>query len=268
MAEVDRRHFTELYSKDLDAFLDPKDDTRPSLGTSAANKVVMIEYKVFKAFRDRVFGQQTLRRNKYVPELLPWSNEQARKGLGIGIGTDLELLKPFSGIFEAQGPNERASLSPESSLGTAADQSQMSMRRIKGIFAAGESEIFEAGMESKFSEGLVETVKQYGQYAMNAIAELIPGDNTEPEVAAEALCVLGDLDDATTYGSRSSLLIESLESKSSRVREGAILGLSCLQDPRSIPLLKEARENEPYGFLRQYIKQVLQILEERVNEEI
>jgi len=166
-------------------------------------------------------------------------------------------------FFEAQEPNERAVLSLESSLRR---QPEL-IRRIEDLFAAGEGEIFEAGEESEFSKGLVEVVKQYGAEAVKVVDNLILGNRTHPTVAAEALCVLGDLDDTATYESRSLLLTKSVGSKSSRIREGAILGLCHTNDYRSITALKGAYASEPYAFLREYIEQVLQILEEHVREE-
>jgi len=87
---------------------------------------------------------------------------------------------------------------------------------------------------------------------------------TNLSIISDTLCELGDLDDEETHTERLAILSMNLSSKSSRVREGAILGLSRLGDPRSIDDLKAARENEPYEFLQGYMEQVIEALKDNI----
>ena len=66
--------------------------------------------------------------------------------------------------------------------------------------------------------------------------------------------------DELAHDERLSVLIKGLTNKSSRIREEAILGLSRLGGPNSIPHLEAARRNEPYKFLRRYMDKVIERL--------
>ena len=177
-----------------------------------------------------------------------------------------------SQIATTIGPNAPPETYPRSVISIADTEEELVavelqeavMQKIEDVLAIGAGEIFEPGAESEFAEALTEGVRRYGSSAVRVIANHILGGAIGATVASEALCILGDLDDTLTLDDRLSLLIKSLENESSRIREGAILGLSRLGDPRSIDYLKASHRSEPYGFLQQDMSQVLQVLERRV----
>jgi len=138
---------------------------------------------------------------------------------------------------------------------------QKVMDEIKSLFIAGREEFFEDGMESRFSKGLISAIGKYGELAIDVISDLILGEKVSPEVASEALRWIGYIDDDATYESRLHLLKESLKCSSPRVRDGAGLGLSFMNDPRAIGLLKEAIQKENIKLLRRNMEQVLEQLE-------
>jgi hypothetical protein len=132
---------------------------------------------------------------------------------------------------------------------------------IKPLFIAGREEFFEDGMESRFSKGLISAIEKYDDLAIDVISDLILGEKISPEVASEALRWIGKIEHNATYENRLHLLEQSLKCSSAKVRDGAILGLSFLNDFRAIDSIKEAIQKENIKLLRRNMGQVLEQLE-------
>ncbi|MEH1898196.1 MAG: HEAT repeat domain-containing protein [Nostoc sp.] len=135
--------------------------------------------------------------------------------------------------------------------------SEIIYSELETLFITGKEEYFEDGFESNFSRGLVSCVQKYGNDAIEAITCFIVYEKISPEVASEALRWLGEINHAESYKFRLWLLERSLNCPSSRVRDGAILGLSYLNDPHAITYLEQAIEQEKIIELREDMKQVL-----------
>ena len=135
---------------------------------------------------------------------------------------------------------------------------------IEALFIAGKQEYFEDGVESKFSRGLVSCIQKYGDKAIEAITCVILYERVNPEVASEALRWLGEINHPESYKFRLWLLERSLSISSSKVRDGAILGLSYLNDPHAIHYLEQAIEQEKIIELRDDMKQVLSQLKREI----
>lgn len=132
---------------------------------------------------------------------------------------------------------------------------------IEAIFWAGREECFEDGLQSTFSKTLESLVKECGKDALEVITILIVYERVEPEVASEALRWLGRIEHLESYEYRRWLLERSLSSFSSRVRDGALLGLSSMDDKRSIKHLKVAISRETNSELEADMKSLVEQLE-------
>jgi hypothetical protein len=132
--------------------------------------------------------------------------------------------------------------------------------RVEALFIGAKEEVFEDGMESEFSKGLVSTIREYSDAAMEVVANLIVHEKVNPEVASEVLRWLGNVDHTPTYDKRLWLLERSLHCSSARVRDGATLGLASLDHPHAIPYLEGAIQREQSEELREDMKQVLEQL--------
>jgi hypothetical protein len=166
--------------------------------------------------------------------------------------------------IETHSPEKYAEAPPSST--TYLPSSETVEQELRRLFAAACDEIFEDGMESVFSRGLVSLIKKYGNAAVETVTNFIAGEVVNPEVASEALRWLGHIDDPFTYRNRLLLLERSLWHSSARVRDGAILGLASLDDPSAIPYLEEAIEREQIQELRRYMIQVLDQLKNTQRE--
>lgn len=133
-------------------------------------------------------------------------------------------------------------------------------KRMRALFTAAKEEVFQDGYESEFSKELISLVSRYGEQAMEPIIRLIVNEQVNPEVAAEALRWLGEIEEPLSRSSRRWLFERSLYSSSSRVRDGAILALASLDDPHAIPYLRRAIEQESCPELREDMEQVLEQL--------
>ena len=116
-------------------------------------------------------------------------------------------------------------------------------------------------MESNFSRALVEKVTEGKTKVVEILAALVVAEQMNAEVLSEALRCLGHMEDNETYALRRWTLEQGLYSSSPRIRDGAALGLSFLDDPHAIPYLKEAVERESIQMLREDLKQILELVE-------
>lgn len=133
--------------------------------------------------------------------------------------------------------------------------------KIGTIFWKAKEEVFEDGMESTFSQQLNSVIRKCGNDAVEAITCLIVYERVDSEVAGEALRWLGRIDHAESYQYRRWLLERSLSLSSSRVRDGAVLGLASMDDKHAISYLKSAIEKEQCFELKADMKLVLEQLE-------
>lgn len=134
-------------------------------------------------------------------------------------------------------------------------------RKIAVLFEAAQDQYFEDGMESEFSRGLTALIAAYGNMTVHELAYLVLSEKVNAEVASEALRWLGNMPHGSSCHCRLWLLERSLLCSSPMVRDGAILGLASLDDPRAIPYIKRAIEREQCEALRKNMEQVLVQLE-------
>ncbi len=130
----------------------------------------------------------------------------------------------------------------------ARDQSAVRMKvieeELRAFFAAGREEFFEDGMETEFSRRLVALIDRYGDVAIEILADLILGEQVDSEVASEALRWIGQIENPLTQRQRRWLLERSLSSAHASIRDGAVLGLSFMDDPAAISSIARALEQE------------------------
>ena len=132
--------------------------------------------------------------------------------------------------------------------------------KIEQLIICDSGEIFEDGMESRFSRKLVALIKQYGNDAIDAIGELIRQRRMNVENVAEAMRWLGHIEHPPTHHKRLQLLTRGLVDEEYRVRDGAILGLESLGSPEAIPALEKAISSEKYPELRYDIQALVERL--------
>lgn len=138
------------------------------------------------------------------------------------------------------------------------EEIRQSISRLLGI---GQQEHFEDGMENDFSRGLTSLIETYAEPAVEELAALLESGKVNAELAAETLVCLGRIEEGVTYLKRRTLLEEALSSSSHFIRDGALVGLSYLDDPHAISHLRLAIEREMNTQLRRYMQQLLREVE-------
>lgn len=121
-------------------------------------------------------------------------------------------------------------------------------------------EFFEDGMDSNFSQELLLSVIDYGNAAIDAIAEYLFSSMANADVGSETLRRLADIRDPRILATRWALLQRSLKHRSSRVRDGAVLAFASLDDHRALEFLQDAMGEEPVPELRRLIQKVIKQL--------
>ena len=125
------------------------------------------------------------------------------------------------------------------------------------LFNVAKEEVLEDGIESGFSNGLIDLVMKYDQAAIDGITTLILDRSCNEELASEALRWLSRMEHSLTYDRRLWLFERCLASRSARIRDAASVALASLDDAHAITYLEEAISREQYDELRDDMTQIL-----------
>lgn len=136
---------------------------------------------------------------------------------------------------------------------------------VSALFEAAAGEIFEDGIESRFSQGLVSLITSLGNAAVKSVADIIISGHANSEVSSEALRWIGRLDNPQSSSNRLWLLESCLNCGSAKIRDGAILGLASMDNPKAIPYIKNAMEREHLSELKKDMQQVIDQLENTIG---
>ncbi len=129
-------------------------------------------------------------------------------------------------------------------------------RKTQAILLHAMDELFEDGVESKLSRDLELLVRECGVTAIDALRS-IDAVVVRPSVVAEALRTLGKIEDVATRDSRFAVLSHFLGHMSPVIRNGALIGLSVMEDPRAIPYLQAALARERNADLKRFIERTM-----------
>lgn len=138
---------------------------------------------------------------------------------------------------------------------------------IRNLFSLATFIALEPGMSNSFSEGLEEVVEKHGEFALREIQNIVLSEETASSIALEALKYVGNSDSRVWHDERRAMLETCLrKSRSAWVRDGAGLGLSFLDDSRSVPALEKAIERESSETLKEDLQLVLDQLQRTALE--
>lgn len=200
------------------------------------------------------------------PELSPSLRQRLGRLLRHwGTSTEMPEFVPSSFILHPSVVFKETGILPGSAT-VPYDPPQELKERFDYLFALAKEEVFEDGMESEFSRSLVTLIEKYQDAALEVLTELIIGGNMNPEIASEALRWIGHIENPVTHRARLKLLEHGLFSPSARIRDGAILGLASMDDPRAMRSLEQAIEDEEVPELHDDMMDVLEQLRDTLLE--
>lgn len=131
---------------------------------------------------------------------------------------------------------------------------------ISGIFERAEDVYFEADVNSRLTQELDQAFSTFGAAIFIPLALLTIHGKTG--VVSEVLRWVGQLEDEKTIECRREVLLVGLSRQATIVRDGAVLGITSMDDPFFIAPLKATLKQEASEQLREDILQVLQQLQE------
>ncbi len=120
-------------------------------------------------------------------------------------------------------------------------------------------------MESVFSLSLASFIESYQELAIHIISRIVASGNIDKVVAMETLRQVGLSEHERTYDERLDLLLENLHSNLVMVRYGAMYGLSSMDDPKTIPDIERAYEQETDPYLQKYMHAALEQLRDTLS---
>lgn len=130
------------------------------------------------------------------------------------------------------------------------------------IFNRAESEEFQTGYDSILSRQLTAAILDGGPRELHSIELMLLNEGHSNRVKAEVLKILGDLVDLDSHLKRYFILEAYLFCVDSSLRDAALIGISCMNDPIAIPALERAMITESIPELRRDIRSVLVELKE------
>ena len=133
-------------------------------------------------------------------------------------------------------------------------------QELVGYINAARNERFEDGMESRFSERVRKSILSGGADAVRAWAHALAIKNNAHETTEEFLRIIGNLKDQKSHEKRREVLTGMLRHGEPAIRDAAGLGLAALDDPTTLPALKEALDLEPEEWVRKGLRQVAEQL--------
>ena len=122
-------------------------------------------------------------------------------------------------------------------------------------------EIFDSDISDYFTNALTKLALEYGIPVINVIRKIISNDIINHDMTNELLKALGRIEDSNTKEIRFNVLMNSLNNDSATIRDGAVSGLSFLDDKRSLSQLRVLYENETAPIFKRNIEVAIENLE-------
>lgn len=193
---------------------------------------------------------------------IPTQVSMWRPGLVVATAVLLAALSSGGSEFGAFGSSARRKEGDEfSDAGTAVPEIDADLLdEIRTLFDEGATEFFHDGLHSEFSRSLLALIASRGNAALRAIGRYVLSDASKPDVVSEALRWLADHQDSALANEQWRVLLQALRHPDPRVRDGAVIGFSSLDNPRALPVLKAARGAETIHELGRLLDVVIEQL--------
>lgn len=127
-------------------------------------------------------------------------------------------------------------------------------------YSSLESENDEVNPE--FKEKLAKWFIRYNECATEIINTFISGHLNDDALNVELLSFIGDVNNASSFRERASLLCNYLQSKNPKLRYGAIIGISNINSLQLKSNLEDALKKETLPILKNTIKAILEQITE------
>lgn len=141
-------------------------------------------------------------------------------------------------------------------------------RELFALLGQGSQEKIEDGFESQFEREFKQLFETNPTYTMEALHFAIHDAQFSTDVIRATLKVIGwcTVEDRIADLQR-KLFEDALRSSSYDIREGALIGLSSLNDPQTLRIIQRSASNEKNSFLRQIYDTIIKQLQDTDHAE-
>ncbi len=129
------------------------------------------------------------------------------------------------------------------------------------IFDSYQHEEFDADIAYEFTNTLAILIRANGKPIIRIINNLIKKFDLSNDIISETLKALGRIENENTKEERYQLLMGLIKDDSAIIRDGAVSGLSFLDDRRALPQIRMLFETEAVPILKSNIKVAIRSLE-------
>lgn len=124
---------------------------------------------------------------------------------------------------------------------------------IRNLLDSLEDEEFETEIDN-YTVNFANIIQSRGRSVIGIINKLIDRSEISDNLMYKMLQLIGRLTDETTYSDRFMLLLRCLEDKGAVIRDGAVIGLSFMDDKDALPYLAKAFSKEIVPTLKRNIE--------------
>ena len=129
------------------------------------------------------------------------------------------------------------------------------------IFDSYQHEEFDTDIAYDFTNALDRLIVANGKPAVRIINNLIKKNVLDNDLISETLKALGRIEDENTKDERYELIMSFIKNETAIIRDGAVSGLSFLDDKKALPQLRMLFEIETVPILKNNIKVAIHGLE-------
>jgi hypothetical protein len=130
---------------------------------------------------------------------------------------------------------------------------QFLSEELDSLFAIARAENFDDPITTRFATDLISIMDNFGNQAIQIIRRMIQHKQVVVDIAEQALKIIGMDENRFNHNDRRELLEACLSHNSIWVRNGAIKGISYMDDPKALNSITKALETEKVPELREYM---------------
>ena len=134
----------------------------------------------------------------------------------------------------------------------------------KDLFSLGEETNFKQAMENDYTKKLYKIMVYYENIALDVLTNILDENRINELLVSDTLIWLGLFNHEKTHYKRLRTLIHFLNSASTKIRYGAVIGLENLDDPKALSFIKRAMINEKFKPLKIEMKDVFESMMEEI----
>ena len=141
-------------------------------------------------------------------------------------------------------------------------------KAVQRIFSQASGEEFEDGYESGFSLALTYLIELEPERTLREFYSRVFSSHAKSATIREGLMTIGEIEQDSSRELRRTILESALSIQDYTINDGALVGLSFLDDYRSIGALRARADREGNGVFKKTIAGVVAQLEETRNAQV